>query len=387
MKLGMVKKLLNLWANHDLISDQQKEEIFLFMKERRRIQLLRLIKWLFIIGAFWIFFGFIALVKMINPQILKNILDLLRQILRPLIAFFEYVYQTLEKYLGDNANFVLFAAVAFIVAGFFFWLGSRRRRQENLAGLKLDYFAESSLRSAMVFFVLGYIAIGAAFSFLNHLLLPADKYYYYSGAKVVPYFYFCAVAFYLFSAYRLKDQIALLFGIYFIGLSVGCFSGYTHACYWLGISRPVLQVFTAVILILVGFIHILAGKKEYQEYFGRTWQWTGLLMGFLALWTMSIWGMVQDVNSWHSPGAAELWFANILFISAALGSMGYGAKSEDALFFNYGLVFLIIATYTIFFSHLWATLGSAVGSLALGIMLVATGHMLRKIWLGKRAQT
>jgi len=54
------------------------------------------------------------------------------------------------------------------------------------------------------------------------------------------------------------------------------------------------------------------------------------------------------------------------------------------MFFNFGLTFFIIETYTLFFSRIWATIGAAFGSLLLGIMLIATGYLLRHLWLKGR---
>ena len=109
-----------------------------------------------------------------------------------------------------------------------------------------------------------------------------------------------------------------------------------------------------------------------------------MLFGYLSLWIMSIWGISYHENYWAVPAAAELWIANLLFIAAALGALFYGATREDRMFFNFGLTFFIIESYTIFFSHIWETLGAAFGSLSLGALLIGTGYLLRHLWLQGR---
>jgi hypothetical protein len=99
---------------------------------------------------------------------------------------------------------------------------------------------------------------------------------------------------------------------------------------------------------------------------------------------MSVWGITFKERYWLEPKAIELWIANILFIAATLVAMFYGAIKEDKMFFNFGLTFFIIESYTLFFSRIWATVGTAIGSLLLGTMLIATGYALRRLWLQGR---
>lgn len=377
MRLGKLKYILSLLKENNLISAQQSESIFQFMNERRRIHFFRLIQWCFVIGGFWIVFGFLALIKLINFGFLIKILNILKEVTRP---FFEFM----AKVFGENYPLIIYAAIGLAVWALFFWLGSRVRRRESISEFKLNYFQDSRLRSTTVFFVISYIAAGICFTFLNRALLPQGVFYYWSAQKFIPFFYMAAVPFFSYCAYRLKDEIALLFGIYFTALSVGCFSAYGSACYYLAVSRPVLQLLIAIILILVGFLHQANEAYGWKEYFGRTYQWTGLLLGFLALWVMSIWGISKPEGYRWEPIAAELWFANISFIAVAIGCMLFGAHKEERLFFNYGLTFLIIETYTIFFSHLWGNLGVACASLVLGCLLVGTAYLLRRIWLSKQ---
>jgi len=380
MRLSKLKYILSLLEQNNLITADQNNHIFNFMKERQKTQLFRFVRWCFILGAFWIFFGFMALIQLLNFHFLIDIWNYLLLLTKP---FFELM----ETIFGSHYDFVVNGAVLIVVWALFFWLGNRVRNRESLPDFKLEYFHDSRLRSGTVFLVMGYIAAGIGLSLLNRVLLPENVSYYDSMDKFFPLFYVVGVFFFGYCAYRLKDQIALLFGIHFIALSVGCYSGYGHACYFLAVSRPVIQLIVAVVLILTGFMHVRNHANGWQEEFGRTYQWTGLLLGFFALWIMSIWGISKPEGYRWEPQTMELWFANIVFILTTIGCMIFGAQKEERTFFNYGLTFLIIETYTIFFSHLWKSLHVAYASLLLGCLLVGTGYLLRHIWLLKQRLT
>ena len=376
MRLGKINRFLALWKRNNLISEEQEEKILNFMRQERNRQFLRLIKWLFIVGAFWLFFGFLAILKLFNLNMLRKIANFFHALNVPIVNIFKSIF-------GENYIFAIWGFVGVLGWVLFFGLASRLNKREKTRNVKLSYFQQTSVSGTLWIRTVSYICAGFGFSMFNRLLLPGDMSYYYAMNKIVPIFYFAGVIFFGYIAYRVFDQLALLFGIYFVALSVGCFSAYGHACYWLGVSRPALQVLVGALLIMTGFLHSYHSKqKEYKKHFARTYQWTGLLLGFISLWVMSLFGITeQGLNN-----GAEQWIGNILFIGAALGSMAYGARAKDILFFNYGLTFLIIETYTVLFSKLWSNLGTAFGSLFLGALMIGTGYVLKKYWLKKEFQ-
>jgi hypothetical protein len=219
------------------------------------------------------------------------------------------------------------------------------------------------------------------------MIYPTNPYDYWGKDLIFPFFSFLGMIFFFIIAYLMQDQIALLFGIGFLAHTVGIFTAYYFACYVIGIKLPVIQLIVGICLLFVGLWHIekVRGREDnFKFMFGRTYEWTGLIFIYLALWIMSIWGITFKEGYWAEPEAVELWIANILFIAASLGAMFYGALKEDKMFFNFGLTFFIIESYTLFFSRIWATVGSAIGSLLLGVMLIITGYLLRRLWLQGR---
>jgi len=283
-----------------------------------------------------------------------------------------------EKY-----NYLLRGAFCFILWGSFHWLGLRLRKRSKQKTTEITAFQNPNLRWGTTSLTMGYIAASIGWQLFNYTYYPLEVLSQYGQSVVIPIFSIAAVVFFLTIAYWLKDQISLLFGIGFIGHVAGMISCYWTGCYALAISMPLVEMFIGLLLLLIGMQHskVSYDDEDWRFSFSRTYQWTGLLFAFLSLWIMSIWGITYKGSYWSSPGGAELWLANILFIGASLGAISYGAAKNDRLYFNFGLTFFIIESYTVFFSHAWDNLGTAFGSLLLGILLVVTGYILRALWI------
>ncbi len=381
MRLGKVIRYLNLWVKEGLITDDQSKKIADFMRLKRRQYLLRLIQVLFVMGAFWLVIGFFATIKLIDVKILLAFWNFICQIFSPLMSLAKWI-------AGEHYGYFLSGIGCIVGWGLFHYLGRRLQERSSQEMVKLGFLVDNDLRLGTTALTIGYVLASAAFQIFNYLIHPLYTSRYYGVREVViPYFSFLAVVFFLYVAYRMKDQIALLFGIGFIGHAIGFLASYCFATYVVGVQMPGVQALVGVLLVFVGLWHvekIRAREDQYFYLFGRTYQWTGLLFIYFSLWIMSIWGMTFQDDYWRNPSAIELWVANLLFLGASLGTLFYGAWKEDRLYFNFGLTFFIIDTYTLFFSRVWATVGTAIGSLLLGALLVGTGYFLRRLFLKKK---
>lgn len=377
MRFKSLLRFLKNWQQAGLISEEQVQKISEYMKIRQHRQFLKLIRILFIIGAFWLFIGVVATLKLIKIEIFIIIGRLFYNLVIPLVKLAKlFSPQHYREWLSGIA--------CFIGWGIFHWLGARLRNKSDLRTLQLGYFQERELRLGTSSFTIGYILASLGLQFFNYAIYPADPYMYLGKEAIFPLFSLIGTAFFLTIAYLMEDQIALLFGIGFLAHTIGLFTTYFTACYVIGVQFPAIQFIVGLLLVFVGLWHIekiRSREDNFQFLFGRTYEWTGLLFIYLSLWIMSIWGFTFKEHYWISPKASELWIANLLFIAASLFSLFYGAVKEDRMFFNFGLTFFIIDSYTLFFSHVWATVGSAVGSLLLGVMLIVTGYVLRDLWL------
>lgn len=380
MRFRSLLRYLHRWQQAGLINEEQVEKISAYMKVERHRQFLKLIRVLFIIGAFWLFIGVVATLKLINVEIFVLIGRLLYNLASPVIE--------LVKFLSPQHYREWLSGIACLLGWWLFHLlGLKIRKKSDLRIMQLGYFQEKGLRLGTTSFTLGYILAAWGWQFFNYAVYPKDPYAYLGKEAIFPLFSLVGTIFFLAIAYSLEDQIALLFGIGFLAHTVGLFTTYFSACYVIGVQFPAIQLIVGLLLVFVGLWHIEkihSREDNFQFLFGRTYQWSGLLFIYLSLWIMSIWGFTFAEQYWITPKASELWIANILFIAACLCALFYGAAREDRMFFNFGLTFFIIDSYTLFFSHVWSTAGSALGSLLLGILLIATGYVLRDLWLKGR---
>jgi len=377
MRHRSLRRYLQRWQQAGLINSEQSEKISDYMKIERHRQFLKLIKVLFVIGAFWLFIGIVATLRLINVEIFIVIAKVMYNFVKPIIDFVKFLSpEHYREWLGG--------IVCLLGWGLFHWLGMILRKKSDLKLMELGCFQEKGLRLGTVSFTLGYILLAWGMQFFNYAIYPRNPYTYLGKEAIFPVFSLISTISFMIIAYLMKDQIALLFGIGFLAHTVGFFTTYFTACYVIGVQFPAIQLIVGLLLVFVGLYHIekvRSREDDFRFMFGRTYEWTGLLFIYLSLWIMSIWGFTFKESYWINPKVSELWIANIFYLAASLGALFYGAVNEDKMFFNFGLTFLIIDSYTLFFSHVWSTVGSAVGSLILGTMFIVTGYVLRGLWL------
>ena len=376
MRYKKLVRYLKKWQSAGLISEEQVKKISEHIKAESHRQFLKLIRVLFIIGAFYVVFGLVATLKLINIDFFLAIGRFLYKLVTPIIK--------LAKLISPKHYPQLLGGI-FCLAGWglFHWLGIRLRKKSDVAVTKLGFLQERGLRLGTSSFVIGYILASAGWQFFNYMIYPANPWELFGEQAIFPFFSVIGLAFFFTIAYLMRDQIALLFGIGFMAHAVGLCTVYYFACYAMGVQMPIIQLLLGVLLIFVGLEHIAKVRGEedkFQFLFGRTYEAVGLIFAYLSLWVMSMWGFYFR-EDWAPPTAGELWATNLLFIGGSVCALFYGAAKEDRMFFNFGLTFLIIETYTVFFSVLWETIGAAFGSLILGIMFIATGYLLRYLWL------
>lgn len=70
MRFKQLMRYLKKWQQVGLISEEQVNKIADYMKVESHRQFSKLIRLLFIVGAFWLFFGLVAVLKLINVEIL-----------------------------------------------------------------------------------------------------------------------------------------------------------------------------------------------------------------------------------------------------------------------------------------------------------------------------
>ena len=397
--MASLKKLLKLWQKNNLITQGQADNILEFMKERQKIMFFSMLKWLMIIGTFWLVGGIIGTVINVFE------LDIFHKIWEKICSMFVYISMFISKYImipfhnfiihpicvfverlfGNNRYYFYWGTLALILTGLIQVCNFKIKQNNNIDNLSLSEEQKNVLKTNWVMETLFCIFLSAVFCLYNMLLIPSGN--FISDYKIIPMWNIIGAITFVFFAYKLQKNIYLVFGIYFIALSIGMFCGYDFACYWIGVSRPIIQIIVGVILILIAYISQLKIKlKEDKdenestyliEKFAGTYNWAGLLFLFMALWIASFGGFELET----SQSSAEIWLANILFLLTSVLAMYYGAKTEQKIFFNYGITFFIIETYTVLIGRVWNYLPVGIASLLLGLLLIGTAKFLQKNYL------
>lgn len=377
MGLKNLTDYLKKWQKAGLINEEQAKKITDYMHAELNRQFLKLIRIFFILGVFWLIFGLATTLKLINIETLIAIGRFLYNLVTPIIA--------LAKLISPERYRQLLGGVSCLLGwGLFHWLGIKFRRESELTTTKLEFFQEKELQIGIASFTVGYILASAGWLFFSYMLYPTAAGGYWGKEFIFPLFSFAGTIFFLAIAYSMRDQIALLFGIGFLARTIGLFTAYFVVRYLLGVQHSVAQFIAGLLLVYVGLWHVekARGKeKDFRYLFGRTYEWTGLLLLFISLWIMSIWGITYGGRYWTAPIVYELWITNIIFIVGSLLTMWYGALKEDRTFLNFGFTFFVIEIYTLFFCYVWVMIGAAFSALLLGIILFVTGYVLRHLWL------
>ena len=385
MRIGKLKKLLNLWQENDLISEEQKNKISEFMKERQKANFFRLLKWLSIIGALWLFFGIIAtIINLLELDFFKPIFDFLANYFKSVGIFLityliKPVYDFVYSILKDGAGYFFGGIISLIFFFVFNYFGNKKSKSSDIDDLNLTDEQKYSLKNNFVMDIFASLCMSGVFINFNIAFMGENI------EKSFPLIYLLGAITFVIMAYKFSKNIYLLFGILFLATTVGIGTFYCHATYGLSVSAPIIQILVGLLILAVGYITDLklqlSGKDNFiQEKFMGTYNWTGLLFLFLALWFATFWGFGSE----YDAKAGELWIANVLLILASLCSMYLGAKCEKKVFFTYGLVFLLIETYTVFCSYLWELLPAGFASILFGGLLIGTVKMLKKVYLKKK---
>ena len=388
MRIGKLKKLLDLWQKNNLISEEQNKNISEFMKERQKVMFFRLLKWLSILGALWLFFGiFATIINLLELDILKPVLVFIVNCFKSVGTFlmnyiFTPIYHFAYLLFKDGTSNFFWGILGLIFFFMFNYFAAKKSRKNEVDELNLSEEQKYSLKNNFVMDI--FACLSLSFCFINwNLAFIGDNF-----KKDFPFVFIIGAIAFIIMAYKFAKNIYLLFGIFFVASSVGLCAFYWHAAYALSVSEPIVQILVGLLILAMGYITDLKlqlAKEEnfIKEKFMGTYNWTGLLFLFLALWFSTFWGFGAE----YIPKTSEIWIANILFVFAAIGSMYIGVKCEKKVFFNYGLIFLLIETYTVFCSYIWGNLPAGFVALLFGGLLIGTGKILKKVYFkGKKVK-
>lgn len=189
---------------------------------------------------------------------------------------------------------------------------------------------------------------------------------------------------YGFLAYRMDSRLIWLFALISLGSWFGTETGYqTHwSYYFFGMNYPLRFVLFGMVLVSSSSI------LKKQNLFGRFWELTyvvGLLYLFMSLWLLSIFGNFGSIDKWWHIRQITLFYWGIIFGIVAGSFLFYGLKTRDVVAREFGIIFLLIFIYTIYFEYFWDHTNKTVFFVILGASFWLIGRKSERIWNFRKA--
>jgi hypothetical protein len=172
-------------------------------------------------------------------------------------------------------------------------------------------------------------------------------------------------------AYALHNVLILILSAVVFFTWFGGFTGYDSGwgAYWFGMSYPLRFLGAAIIIILISLLHRVNERNLLLNYrdFYKVWLSAGIYFAEMALWLLSLFGNFNMEESWwHQETAAELIMFNLLWAGGNIALIALGTRYLMRMLRGYGVTFLIIQGYTLYFWHVAGELGIVLGSAIAG---------------------
>jgi hypothetical protein len=181
----------------------------------------------------------------------------------------------------------------------------------------------------------------------------------------------------LIATYLLNNPLLLILSLVVFFSWFGGFTGYASGwgAYWFGMNYPLRFLCAALAMIAIGLVHYKAERGPLERYRGffKIWLSGGIFFAEMSLWLLSLFGNFGDASDWsYRPGVAVLVFFNLLWAGANALLLVLGLRYDLRMLRGYGVTFLLIQAYTLYFWHVAGHLGPVLG------LLIGGGSIL---WL------
>src|SRR3972149_5448649 len=172
-------------------------------------------------------------------------------------------------------------------------------------------------------------------------------------------------------AYALHNVLILILSAVVFFCWFGGFTGYDSGwgAYWFGMNYPLRFLLAAGVIICIGLLHRVNERNLLSNFrdFYKVWLSAGIYFAEMALWLLSLFGNFNLEESWwHRETAAELLLFNLMWAGGNIALIVLGTKYMMRMLRGYGITFLIIQGYTLYFWHIAGELGIVLGAAVAG---------------------
>jgi hypothetical protein len=181
---------------------------------------------------------------------------------------------------------------------------------------------------------------------------------------------------YVALAIYFSSQTIWTLSILMLALAFGTITGNSEEKF-AGLNFPMRFIpFSLLVLSLL----IIIKKKEKLQAFFKIHYITGLLLFYIALWLVTIFGNYSSYERWQQVSQLHFLFWDcVLFAVAAVG-MYFGLKRNDFVLGNISLVFFILNLVTRYFEYFWQPLHKSIFFMILAFIFWFIGSRAERLW-------
>lgn len=173
-----------------------------------------------------------------------------------------------------------------------------------------------------------------------------------------------------------NSQTIWVLGMLMLALAFGTFTGSTEEQF-LGFNFPMRFILFS--WVLLAFLIVLRNNERLKPFF-KVHYITGLLLFYMALWLVTIFGNYSSYERWQEVRQLQfLIWDGVLFAVAAAG-MYLGLKRHDFVLGNCSLVFFMLNLVARYFEYLWEPLHKSIFFMILAFVFWFIGSRAEKLW-------
>ena len=191
--------------------------------------------------------------------------------------------------------------------------------------------------------------------------------------------------------YFIATILYVVIAIYFqsatvwtLGFIMSClaFGSFTYSLenkdqYFLGMN--LLLRFIPFSVIMFSILRLLK-QKENLVAFKKIHYILSLVLFFLAMWLLTIFGNYSKYENWQQVGQFQFVLWSILLFIITVVGMYFGVKKNDLILGNISLLFFIINLITRYFEYFWEPLHKSIFFMILALIFWYIGSRAEKLW-------
>lgn len=179
-------------------------------------------------------------------------------------------------------------------------------------------------------------------------------------------------------------QLTLAVVVFFtwFGGVTGYVSGW--GMYWFSMNYPLRFLVVGLLIVLLALAHRTAeeeGPLARHRGFFKPWLAAGLFFAEMALWLLALFGNFGDFTTPYREGPLERLVFNLLWAGLNVGLLWAGQRYALRQARGFGLTFLAIQGYTVYFEFVAGYLGGVFATLLAGVV---TLWLVRRLELPSR---